>query len=94
MTDADVRLKALLRAEPPPARDPLFRIAVMERMARRRLRRRLAVVAAAGVAGAVLLAPCAPALSRLAANGVPSIAGTLLALAATAWAIGQMRRPI
>jgi hypothetical protein len=95
MTDADAGLKALLRADAPAARDPWFRIALIERMARRRLRRRLVVVGAAGAAGAALLAPLAPALSRLAADGVAlPAAGVLVVLAATVWAVAQMRRPI
>lgn len=95
MTDADARLKAWMGTQVPAARDPWFRIALMERMARRRLRRRLTVVGAAGVAGAVLLAPLAPTLSRLSANGVLlPLAGVLVAVAATGWAIGRMRRPI
>lgn len=94
MTDADARLKAAMGAQVPPARDPWFRIALMERMARRRLQRRLAVVGAAGVAGAILLAPFAPDLSRLAVNGALPAACILMALAATVWGIAQMRRPI
>jgi hypothetical protein len=94
MTDADARLKALMRAELPAARDPWFRLALMERMARRRLRRRLALVCGAGVAGAVLLAPFAPALSRLSGNAVLPAAGVLMAVAVTLWATARMRRPI
>ena len=40
--DDDASLEALLRAELPPARDPLFRIAVLERRERRRFWRQLA----------------------------------------------------
>jgi hypothetical protein len=94
MTDAEARLKALLNAEPPPARDPFFRIAVMERMARRRLQRRLAILAGAGVAGVALLALFASDLARLAANGALPVVGGVLGLATAAWAMRQMRRPI
>ena len=94
MTDADAQLKTRMRAEAPPSRDAWFRIAVMERMARRRLQRRLAMICAAGLAFALLLAPLAPVLSHLAADGVLLVAGALMAIAVTVWAIGQMRRPI
>jgi hypothetical protein len=94
MTDTDARLKALMRADGPAARDPWFRLALMERMARRRLQRRLAVVSAMGVAGALLLAAFAPALSRPAASDVLPMAGALMGLAVAVWGIAQMRRPI
>ena len=42
MPDSDASLEALLRAELPPARDPLFRIAVLERRERQRFWRQLA----------------------------------------------------
>jgi hypothetical protein len=55
MTELEARLENALKAETPPARDPMFRIRVMERREQAVLRRR--VLAGAGVAlGASVLA--------------------------------------
>ena len=39
--DADARLDALLRTDPVAERDPLFRIAVLQRLERERFRRQM-----------------------------------------------------
>jgi hypothetical protein len=53
MTNADGRIAAALRANAPPARDPVFRLQVIERRERQRFKRRalasLVTVIAVGV---------------------------------------------
>jgi len=52
--DIDERLGKLLRADAPPERDALFRIALLERRERKRFRHRsLTLLAAAAVLGVV-----------------------------------------
>ena len=53
MSDGDASLEALLRADLPPARDPLFRIAVLERRERQRFRRQLVTTLTVGVFAAL-----------------------------------------
>jgi hypothetical protein len=48
VTDIEARLAKALRADLPPARDPLFRIAVLERRERWQLRRRIAATIVVG----------------------------------------------
>lgn len=55
MTHADDRLKALFAQDLPPARDPAFQAAVMERVARRQLAGDLALLGGVAVAGAAAL---------------------------------------
>jgi hypothetical protein len=69
MSDADLALKALLAVDEPPARDPAFSLAVMERIERRRFWTE--VLFAAPIALAVLVALWA--------------LSPLLTLAAVAW---------
>lgn len=54
LTDIETRLEKALRAHSPPARDPLFRIAVLERRERRQLRRQLAATIAVGALATIL----------------------------------------
>ena len=56
MPDADARLDALLRTDPVAERDPLFRIAVLQRLERERFRRQLV---------ATLTVDLLPAVGRL-----------------------------
>lgn len=60
LTDSEARLEKALRAGLPPARDPLFRNAVLERRERRLLRRRIAATISVGaivsVMGSLVLA--------------------------------------
>lgn len=51
LTDMEARLEKVLRADLPPARDPMFRIAVLERREGQQLRRQLA----ATITGAALV---------------------------------------
>lgn len=102
MTDPEARLDAglpaLLGEDLPPGRDPAFRLAVLERLARRDARRRLAAVLAAGVAATGLVAALSPGLTAqlpvLAGSGLLSALGLAVAAAATLWGLGRMRRPI
>jgi len=59
-TDIEAQLLRRLRTGLPPARDPLFRIAVLERREQRMFRRRLVAAVAAG-AVATFMASLAPA---------------------------------
>jgi peptidoglycan/LPS O-acetylase OafA/YrhL len=87
MTELETRLDEALKADAPPSRDAMFRIAVMERRTRTALRRRLAagsvlalgvaILGAAGLAAAETL-PDGP--GRLAAMAV--IGAVLTALLA------------
>jgi hypothetical protein len=49
----DATLEALLRAELPSAHDPLFRIAVLERLERQRFRRQLVATLTVGAVAAL-----------------------------------------
>jgi hypothetical protein len=81
MTDLEARLDQALKAGAAPARDPMFRILVLERRERTALRRRLATGAALALAAAVLAAlgigllEALPDVDRLAAIAA---AGALL----------------
>lgn len=77
MTDLEARLDQALKADAPPTRDPMFRIAVLERRERAAFRRR--ILAGSGLAfGAAILA----ALGLAAAEGLPNGPERLAALAA------------
>ena len=94
MTDVDARLKALLAEASPPAMDPGFRLAVFERVERRRAGLRLALVLGVGAvatAGAVVFGP---QLNAALGPSVMVSAGVMIALATTAWGVLQIRRPI
>ena len=55
MNDIDRQLAVILREGAPPRRDPLFRVRVLQRLERRRFRRRLYVLGIAAC-GAVAIA--------------------------------------
>lgn len=55
MTDIETRLDSVWREDLPPARDPLFRLAVQARLERRRFRIRMAAVGVFGLLGSILL---------------------------------------
>ncbi len=94
MTDVDARLRALLREDAPPARDSHFRLAVLERMERRHAVRKLAAVGGLGLAATALTIVLAPELSRMLAPNVLLLAGGFLGLAAGAWGVLQIQRPV
>jgi hypothetical protein len=56
MTDLETRLDQALKADAPPARDPMFRILVMERRTQAVLRRRLVAGFGLALCAAVLAA--------------------------------------
>lgn len=102
MTDQDARLESLLRETSVPAADPGFRVAVLERVARRRFRRRLALAvgawvvasAAAGAASPALTASLSESFRALNASGSLATAGVALAILSALWGLSQLRRPI
>jgi hypothetical protein len=82
MTDLEARLSGALKADAPPARDPMFRIEVLARRERAALRRRLLTVGATALGAAVLGAlalgvtaeTVAPGPGRLAAEAMIGVA--------------------
>lgn len=78
--DLDTRLTRLWTDEAPPVRDAAFRLAVLERAARRRLRWRIAGLTAIAIAGAAALIVAGPANNEALAIGF-----SILSLAAPAW---------
>jgi hypothetical protein len=70
MSDLDGRLSAALRADPPPARDVLFRVEVLVRLERARFRRRVALTLAAAAVVAVVAALSAPAIDAWIAGDI------------------------
>jgi len=94
MTDVDARLKTLLAQAAPPAMDPRFRLAVFERVERRRAGVRLALVIAAGALATAGAVAFGPQLTRALGPGVMVSAGVMIAVGTTAWGVLQIRRPI
>ncbi len=97
MSPEDQRLAALLRETDPPARDPAFRLAVLERQARQDMRARLTMVFGLGVAATGLLVAAGPMLSSMVAVLMPSgvtAAAAVLAVLATFVGVIEMRRPV
>jgi len=94
MTDADLKLKALFRAEPPPVLDARFRLAVLERMERRRAQVKLGLLLAIGLVATVAAAACGPALSASVGQLPLAVIGVMVALGTTAWGVMQLHRPI
>ena len=94
MMDADARLKALFAEDLPPAMDARFRLAVLERLEKRRAAIRLSLVIGVGAAATAVTAVVSPQLDQLVAPGVMLVAGAVLAAAASLWGVMQIRRPI
>jgi hypothetical protein len=94
MTDLEIRLDEALKADAPPPRDPMFRIAVMVRRERAVLRRRrlagcgLALGAAILAALAVELLQAVPDAERLAAGAAAG--AVLAAILAAPWLGGAL----
>jgi hypothetical protein len=84
MTDLETRLDQALKADVPPARDPMFRIRVMERRTRDVLRRRLVACSALAFGAAILGALGAgvlqtlPGTNWLGAAAAAAVVGALL----------------
>lgn len=87
-TSADDRLKALFAQDEPPARDPAFSAALMERMARRRCLQDLGVLALVSVLGAVGLwgiwPVIGPAMTAISGQLAPAAFALAIALSAVA----------
>ena len=80
MTPADRRLAALFALDEPPARDPAFSAAVVERLARRRCLLDLAFLGALSAVGALALWALWPVLQ-------PAVIAVSDRLAPAAWAL-------
>ena len=74
MTDNDAKLEQFLRADLPPARDPLFRITVLARLESRRFRRQVAIMVGVGVAATALVTFNAAAINAWLAEDVTRVA--------------------
>lgn len=96
MTSPDDRLKALFAQDEPPARDPAFSAAVMERLARRRWLHELAFLGSMSVAGALGLwaswPVLEPALTVLSGRLAPAAVALALTVSALAILGGQAGR--
>lgn len=100
MTEPDARITAAWDGgPPPPARDALFRIAIMERIERRRYRASLAILAALALIVTAAFRAVLPGLAgALHTATVPTgtFAGAALAIAAacTLWGLNRVYRLI
>ena len=93
MRDNGSALEALLRADLPPKRDPLFRLAVLARRERRELQRRIATAAAFGAATA-LVAFNAAAIGDWLAEDMSRLAGVVAAAAGAVWMLPDASRVV
>jgi uncharacterized membrane protein YcjF (UPF0283 family) len=85
MSDPDIRLKAALHADPPPARDAKFRVEVLLRIERARFKRRVVMTLAVSFAAAALVAVNAQTLEAWIATdiwrlGIVAVAAVILML--------------
>jgi hypothetical protein len=74
MSDADAMLRTLFAAAEPPARDPAFTLAVMEKVQRRRFWIEVLTFAPVAVAVCVIMWAVAPMLTDLAVQWMGPIA--------------------
>lgn len=83
MTQADDRLKALFALDEPPARDPVFSTAVMEKVMRRRFQEDVALLSGLSVVGGgafwLLWPTLQPALVSLSQGLAPALGAIALA---------------
>ena len=70
MSDPDIRLKAALNADPPPARDAKFRVDVLLRIERARFKRRLIMTLAVAFVAAAIVAVNAQAIEAWIASDI------------------------
>ena len=95
MTQADDRLKALFAGDEPPARDPAFSMAVMEKVMRRRFQEDLAILCGVSLAGGAVLWPLwpmlQPALVTLSEGFAPALGAAALAGCALVMLGGRAR---
>lgn len=95
MTQADDHLKALFASDEPPARDPAFSTAVMEKVMRQRFREEVAMLSGVTVIGAGALWLVWPTLQAglvAVSQGLAPAAGAIV-LAACATLIAGVWRP-
>jgi hypothetical protein len=78
MSEADIRLKALLAVDEPPARDAVFALAVMERIERRRFWMEILLGAPVALAVLVALWALSPLLTEMAVQWIGPFAQGLL----------------
>ena len=95
MTQADDRLKALFAADAPPARDPAFSMAVMEKVMRRRFLEDIAMLCAVSSVGGLALWPLwkvlHPTLVSLSQGFAPALGAAALAACAMLMLGGRPR---
>ena len=98
MTQADDRLKALFAEDEPPARDPVFSMAVMERLMRRRFLEDVGILSAVSLVGGAVLWPLwpvlQPALVTLSQGFAPVLGAVALAACAVMVLGGQARTAV
>ena len=86
MTQADDRLKALFALDEPPARDPVFSTAVMEKVMRRRFQEDVALLCGLSVVGGgafwLLWPTLQPVLVSLSQGLAPALGAIALAACA------------
>ena len=70
MSDPDIRLKAALRTDAPPARDAKFRVEVLLRLERARFKRRVVMALSVAFATVALLAINAQAIEAWIATDI------------------------
>jgi hypothetical protein len=87
VTDNDAKLEQFLRADLPPAYDPLFRITVLARLESRRFRRQVAIMVGVGVAATALVTFNAAAINVWLAEDVTRIALGVVVAAAAVWTL-------
>ena len=92
MTDMDDRLALLLREDLPPARDPSFRLAVFDRIERRRLQAQVALLVSVSLLTGLVLWTFAPVVTAWFASWAQVIA-VLSTAAALVWACIAIVRP-
>jgi hypothetical protein len=94
MTPADDRLKALFALDEPPAQDPGFSTAVMERLVRRRWLQDLAFLGGLSAVGTLTLwavwPTIDPVLAAVSDQLAPAAVGLALAVCAVAMLGGQV----
>jgi len=87
MSDPDIRLRAALSADPPPARDAKFRVEVLLRIERARFKRRVLMTLAVAFAAAALAALNAQAIETWIATDIWRIGIVALGLVAVMFSV-------
>ena len=95
MSDPDIRLKAALQADPPPARDAKFRLEVLLRIERARFRRRVVMTLGGAFAAAALVAANAQSIETWIATdiwglGIVAVAAVIIVLSLSGMPIAAL----